>query len=75
FCLMLGTASLPHILTRLYTTPSVKESRNSVAWAVFFIALLYVSAPTLAALVKYQFLHHLVGTPYADLPAWVTQWR
>lgn len=75
FCLMLGTASLPHILTRLYTTPSVKESRNSVAWAVFFIALLYVSAPTLAALVKYQFLHHLVGTPYTDLPAWVTQWR
>jgi cation/acetate symporter len=75
FCLMVGTASLPHILTRLYTTPSVKESRNSVAWAVFFIALLYVSAPTLAALVKYEFLQHLVGTPFAELPQWVVQWR
>jgi len=75
FCLMLGTASLPHILTRLYTTPSVKETRRSVAWAVFFIALLYVSAPALAALVKAEFLQHLVGTPYAELPQWVVQWR
>ncbi|AOZ00306.1 cation acetate symporter [Cupriavidus sp. USMAHM13] len=75
FCLMVGTASLPHILTRLYTTPSVKETRNSVAWAVFFIALLYVSAPALAALVKVEFLQHLVGTPYAELPQWVVQWR
>ncbi|GLC97616.1 cation acetate symporter [Cupriavidus sp. TA19] len=75
FCLMVGTASLPHILTRLYTTPSVKETRNSVAWAVFCIALLYVSAPTLAALVKYEFFEHLVGTSYAELPQWVVQWR
>lgn len=75
FCLMLGTASLPHILTRLYTTPSVKETRNSVAWAVFCIGLLYVSAPTLAALVKYEFFEHLVGLPYTELPQWVTQWR
>ncbi|HBO77303.1 MAG TPA: cation acetate symporter, partial [Cupriavidus sp.] len=58
-----------------YTTPSVRESRNSVAWAVFCIALLYVSAPTLAALVKAEFLQHLVGTPYAELPQWVVQWR
>lgn len=75
FCLMLGTASLPHILTRLYTTPSVKETRKSVAWALFFIALLYVSAPTLAALVKYEFFEHVVGMPFADLPQWVNQWR
>ncbi|WER46979.1 VC_2705 family sodium/solute symporter [Cupriavidus sp. WKF15] len=75
FCLMVGTASLPHILTRLYTTPSVKETRNSVAWAVLCIALLYVSAPTLAALVKYEFFQHVVGTPYAELPQWVVQWR
>ncbi|MNS53441.1 Cation/acetate symporter ActP [compost metagenome] len=75
FCLMLGTASLPHILTRLYTTPSVRETRNSVAWAVFCIALLYVSAPTLAALVKAEFFQHLVGTPFAELPQWVVQWR
>ena len=75
FCLMVGTASLPHILTRLYTTPSVKETRNSVAWAIFCIALLYVSAPALAALVKYEFFQHVVGTPYAELPQWVVQWR
>lgn len=42
FCLMLGTASLPHLLTRFYTTSSVAETRNSVAWSLFFIALLYL---------------------------------
>ncbi len=44
-CLMVGTASLPHILMRYFTTPSVREARTSVAWSLFFIFLLYVSAP------------------------------
>ncbi|AOE89873.1 sodium:solute symporter family protein [Ralstonia pseudosolanacearum] len=75
FCLMVGTASLPHILTRFHTTPSVRETRNSVGWTLFFIVLLYVSAPALAALVKLDLLLHLVGTSFADLPQWIVPWR
>lgn len=75
FCLMVGTASLPHILMRYYTTPSVKEARRSVTWSLFFIFLLYFSAPALAVLVKYDVMHLLVGTPFADLPAWVANWQ
>src|SRR5262245_4131827 len=44
FCMMVGTASLPHILMRYFTTPSVKEARDSVAWSLLFIFLLYFSA-------------------------------
>jgi cation/acetate symporter len=74
FCLMVGTAGLPHLLTRYYTTPSVAQARRSVAWSLFFIALLYLSAPALAVLVKYEVMAHMVGQPLDALPAWVTQW-
>lgn len=74
FCLMVGTAGLPHLLTRFYTTPSVAEARTSVAWSLFFIALLYMSAPALAVLVKYEVMAHLVGLPFDQLPTWVAQW-
>lgn len=74
FCLMVGTAGLPHLLTRFYTTPTVSEARNSVAWSLLFIALLYLSAPALAVLVKYEVMAHLVGQPFDSLPAWVAQW-
>jgi cation/acetate symporter len=74
FCLMVGTAALPHILMRYYTTPSVKEARNSVFWSLFFIFLLYFTAPALAVLVKYDIYSLLVGTPFDKLPAWVSAW-
>ena len=74
FCLMLGTAALPHILMRYYTTPSVKEARSSVTWSIFFIFLLYFTAPALAVLVKYEVFNVLVGTPFDKLPAWVGAW-
>jgi cation/acetate symporter len=74
FCLMVGTAGLPHLLTRFYTTPTVAEARSSVAWSLLFIALLYLSAPALAVLVKYEVMAHLVGQPFDSLPAWVAQW-
>jgi len=74
FCLMVGTMGLPHLLTRFYTTTSVAETRSSVAWALLFIALLYVSAPALAVLVKYEVMNHLVGQPFAALPSWIAQW-
>jgi cation/acetate symporter len=73
-CLMVGTAALPHILMRYYTTPSVKEARQSVFWSLFFIFLLYFTAPALAVLVKFEVYNNLVGTSFASLPAWVTNW-
>jgi cation/acetate symporter len=74
FCLMVGTAALPHILMRYYTTPSVREARASVTWSLFFIFLLYFTAPALAVQVKYEMYHAVVGTAFADLPAWVKSW-
>ena len=74
FCLMVGTMGLPHLLTRFYTTPTVAESRVSVAWSLFFIAILYVSAPALAVLVKYEIMTNLVGQSFESLPAWIAQW-
>ena len=74
FCLMVGTVGLPHLLTRYYTTPTVAETRRSVAWSLVFIALLYVSAPALAVLVKYEVMAHLVGQPFDNLPHWMEQW-
>jgi cation/acetate symporter len=75
FCLMVGTAALPHILMRYYTTPSVHEARASVFWSLFFIFLLYFSAPALAVLVKFDIFTHVVGKAYADLPQWITAWQ
>ena len=74
FCLMVGTAALPHILMRFYTTPSVKQARESVSWSLFFIFLLYFTAPALAVLVKYEVFNVLVGTPFDKLPAWIGSW-
>jgi cation/acetate symporter len=73
-CLMVGTAALPHILMRFYTTPSVREARRSVFWSLFFIFLLYFTAPALAILVKYEVYSNLVGSFFAELPAWVSNW-
>ena len=74
FCLMVGTAGLPHLLTRYFTVPSVAEARSSVAWSLFFIALLYLSVPALALLVKFEVLNNLVGSHFDTLPAWIGQW-
>ena len=74
FCLMVGTAALPHILMRYYTTPSVREARSSVFWSLFFIFLLYFTAPALAVLVKFDVYTLLVGSEFAKLPQWVASW-
>ena len=74
FCLMVGTAGLPHLLTRYYTVPSVAGARTSVAWSLFFIALLYLSAPALAVLVKFEVMNNLVGSSFDQLPNWMAQW-
>ncbi|WP_313330115.1 VC_2705 family sodium/solute symporter [Comamonas sp.] len=74
FCLMLGTAGLPHLLTRFYTLPSPAAARSSVVWTLFFVVLLYTSAPALAALVKLEVMQSLVGSHFDALPAWIAQW-
>jgi cation/acetate symporter len=75
FCLMIGTAALPHILMRYYTVPSVREARESVSWSLFFIFLLYFTAPALAVLAKYEVYTVLVNTPFASLPEWIGRWN
>ena len=74
FCLMVGTAGLPHLLTRYYTSPTVASARRSVAWTLFFIGLLYLSAPALAVLVKFEVMNTLVGSHFDALPSWMAQW-
>jgi cation/acetate symporter len=75
FCLMVGTAGLPHILTRYYTTPSVREARTSVAWSLFFIFLLYFTAPAYAAFARFAVFTRLVGAKISELPGWVKFWQ
>ena len=60
-CLMVGTASLPHILMRYFTTPSVRDARKSVAWSLFFIFLLYFTAPSYAAFAKLEVYTNVIG--------------
>jgi len=80
-CMMAGTASLPHILMRYFTTPSVRSARKSVSWSLFFIFLLYFSAPCLATLTKLQLLDPnlptaIIGKPFADVAnlTWIKNW-
>ncbi len=81
FCMMAGTASLPHILMRYFTTPSVRDARRSVAYSLFFIFLLYFTAPALATLTKLQLLDpnlatSIIGKSIADVGnlEWVKNW-
>ncbi|HWJ94366.1 MAG TPA: VC_2705 family sodium/solute symporter, partial [Telluria sp.] len=74
FCLMFGTAALPHILMRAYTTPNVNETRVSVFWTLFFILLIYLTIPALAVLAKYDIYSQLVGSHYTNLPTWISYW-
>ena len=73
--LMLGTASLPHLLIRFNTTHTVSGARWSVVWGLLFIVLLYVTAPALAVLVKDVIYTQLVGLPFPSLPPWVAAWN
>ncbi|MBM3564846.1 MAG: cation acetate symporter [Alphaproteobacteria bacterium] len=75
FCLMIGTASLPHILMRYFTTPNVRDARISVGWSIFFIFLLYFTAPAYAAFAKLEVYTNVIGKPIAGLPEWVKNWQ
>ncbi len=80
-CMMAGTASLPHILMRYFTTPTVRAARNSVAWSLFFIFLLYFTAPALATFTKLQVLDPtlptgIIGKAISDVNSleWIQKW-
>ena len=80
-CMMAGTASLPHILMRYFTTPSVRAARQSVAWSLLFIFLLYFTAPALATFTKIQvldpnFATSIIGRSVAEVNAldWIRNW-
>ena len=75
FCLMVGTAGLPHILTRYYTTPSVRQARTTCGWALLCIFMLYFTAPAYAAFARFALYTRLVGSKITELPAWVTLWK
>ncbi|MGH9034419.1 MAG: sodium:solute symporter family protein [Acidimicrobiia bacterium] len=76
--LMVGTAGLPHILVRFYTTPSVRAARYSAGWALLFIGLLYTTAPAIAAFAKTNLLtdvEQINNTSYEQRPQWIRDWE
>ena len=78
--LMIGTAGLPHVIIRFFTVPKVKDARSSAGWALVFIAILYTTAPGVAAMARLNLvetINHPDGTQlvYAERPTWVKKWE
>lgn len=73
--LMVGTAGLPHVLVRFYTVPKVSGARSSAGWALLFIALLYTTAPAVAAFARTNLLSVIPEIAYADVPEWFSKWE
>ena len=80
--LMIGTAGLPHVIVRFFTVPTVKDARSSAGWALVFIALLYLTAPAVAAMARMNLINTVYpeGTQAAPLayearPDWVKNWE
>ncbi len=82
--LMIGTAGLPHVITRFFTVPKVRDARSSAGWALVFIAILYTTAPAVGAMARLNLMDTIqigeVGAPdgnlvYDDAPAWFSNWE
>ena len=73
--LMVGTAGLPHVIVRFYTVPRMRDARTSAGWALVFIALLYTSAPAVAAFARTNLLTTIVDRPYSEAPGWFKNWE
>ena len=73
--LMAGTAGLPHVIVRFFTVPRVRDARISAGYALIFIALLYTTAPAVAAFARYNIITNVDGMAYASAPAWFTKWE
>ncbi len=75
FALMVGTAGLPHVIIRFYTVPSVRAARLSAGYALLFIAILYTTAPAVAAFARYNMIDTINDKPYAEAPSWFKNWE
>jgi len=79
--LMAGTAGLPHVIVRFYTVPKVRDARLSVGWALFFIALLYTTAPAVAAFARTNLIDTVSDASYTQvegeksIPQWFKTWE
>ena len=73
--LMIGTAGLPHVIVRFYTTRSVRAARWSAFWALFFISLLYTTAPAIGVFAKYNLLETVANEERAAMPGWFDAWE
>jgi cation/acetate symporter len=78
--LMIGTAGLPHVIIRFFTVPKVSDARTSAGWALVFIALLYTTAPAVAAMARLNLMHTIEPTTgenlvYEDRPQWFKNWE
>ncbi|KKC98358.1 MULTISPECIES: sodium:solute symporter family protein [Photobacterium] len=78
--LMVGTAGLPHVIIRFFTVPRVKDARISAGWALLFIAVLYTTAPAVAAFARINMFETLNGPDMQGVaaeqaPTWVTNWE
>ena len=73
--LMAGTAGLPHVIVRFFTVPKVRDARISAGYALVFIALLYTTAPAVAAFARINIINNVDGLEYAEAPNWFTRWE
>jgi len=75
FALMVGTAGLPHIIIRFFTTPTIRGARASAGWALLFIAILYTTAPAVASFARLNMIHTLNNREYTNAPSWFKNWE
>jgi cation/acetate symporter len=73
--LMAGTAGLPHVIVRFFTVPRVRDARISAAYALVFIALLYTTAPAVAAFARINIIETIDNVSYSELPQWFKRWE
>ena len=73
--LMVGTAGLPHVIVRFFTVPRVRDARLSAGYALVFIAILYTTAPAIAAFARVNMINSVSDVALSDLPTWVTNWQ
>ena len=72
---MVGTAGLPHVIIRFFTVPKVKDARLSAGYALFFIAILYTTAPAVATFAKLNLFKEVSNKSYQDTPSWFNKWE
>lgn len=73
--LMVGTAGLPHVIIRFFTVPNVSDARKSAGYALFFIAILYTTAPAVATFARYNLIKETSNKEYVATPKWFKKWE